>query len=115
MNIENPKTGKSITGMFKGYFETQNNGYTNRFIAVTTSEYQDRYGNTQENIEEISVSEDQISSVKNADQVGKPCRVWVGQNVQSGISKAGKPYGFLRQWMLKNTSIEFLTSKPKAA
>lgn len=107
--MSNPTTGITITGILKGYYELKRGQYINRYIGVVTSEYTNRYGETEENIEEISVSPAMSQSIKSqADSLkGNPVRVHVGQACKHGV-KDGRPWGFINTYVRKDTVIEDL-------
>lgn len=110
---ETPKAGVAVTGLLKGYYEVKNGEYTNRFLAVVTHDYVDRYGETKEHVQEIDVGPRlaQYAASEANKLIGRPVRVWVGQNCRYG-QKNGKAWGFISTFLLNGQVIESLDSLP---
>lgn len=106
------KTGISITGVLKGYYETQNGTYTNCFLAIITGDYTNEFGDTVENIQKVELSTTMAPMFKQqAEQYsGQAVRLWVGQDLKHGV-KGGRPWAFIKTFVRKDTSIEPLDSK----
>jgi hypothetical protein len=107
--------GIYIIGNYKGFYEQSNGEYTNRFIAISVGEYEDRYGDTHQNVVEISVKPEQVEMLPKGAR-GQMVRCLVGQAVRSGISKkSGKPYAFLSTYLRKDSQVEILQPKQRPA
>jgi len=105
------KTGTFIRGLLKGKFTRERNGYVDRFIAVVVGDFE-RYGETQEIVEEIGLTEQQFNSFDDKDLKGRAVEVPIGKSVKYGVSpRTNKAYGFLRMWLLRDAEIVPVSGK----
>lgn len=104
-----PTTGFSVTGVVKGFFERQNGQYTNRFIAVVTGSYQDKYGQEADNIQDVEVSPKMADYARQTlgDTPNLQIRLWIGVDHKKG-EKNGRAWSFVRYYLREN-GIEILT------
>lgn len=114
--------GIFAVGTLKGYFVTDNNGYTNRFLALITGVTENRYGETEELVTEIEVSE-KLERDLNVHQVASECSgkvvsIPMGINHRKG-EKNGRSWSFVKYYLRTGTPIQVVDkpneSKVKAA
>ncbi|VUD46391.1 hypothetical protein TDB9533_00814 [Thalassocella blandensis] len=110
--------GIFAVGKLKGYFVTQNNGYTNRFLALVTGEIENRYGEKEELITEIEVSE-KLERDMNINAIASECSdkivsVPMGINHRKG-EKNGRAWSFVKYYLRADTPIKVIdkASEPK--
>jgi len=109
------KDGIYYKGIVKAIVRVQRNQYEDINLALVTSTYQGRYGDTQENIVEVRLTPEQANVIP-SDITGKAVLVPVQQKVMFGVSaKTQKPYGFLVSYIPKEESIQILSTRQSSA
>lgn len=111
--LKNPKSGLFIYGILKGVREWQkpNTTFVNYYVGISTGENIDSYGSVSENIEELSINQEQYSQIlAQSNLIGQPVKVPFKLSLMKGTTDSGKPWAFLKQYLPSGNFVEPLNN-----
>lgn len=110
--MANLNHGECVIGALKGFASVQNGEFVNHSLAVVSRQYQDKYGDLQQETIEVEVPKQRAEEVKKfvEGNVGNMVQVSFYSNVLNGV-KNGKPWAFNKRTLLPNTQINLVSSK----